>query len=52
MNEFKFSNSLIERLIMYFKTNYNTDMLPEEADIFLVSLTKVYYTLSKETEVK
>lgn len=47
-NEARFSHQLIERLRLYFKEEYDVDVSPESADIFLGSLARVYQALTQE----
>ena len=44
---FEFSQGLKNRLISFFKTEYDFEVSPEEANLFLRSLGNVYDALTK-----
>ncbi len=49
-NDKNFSPQLVERLRTYFKKEYDKDISPDEAYIFLGSLARVYNALFKTNE--
>jgi hypothetical protein len=45
---FAFSLKLQDRLITYFKQNYSLEVIPEEAQMFLRSIARLYDALTKQ----
>ena len=49
---FRFSTGLVEKVIAYFRKNYEVTMTEEEADLFLDSLATITEILTKPTKAE